>query len=49
MRAARLWILVLLIAICAAASLSACAPSPEKRCKQSGGVWRGTFCEMPGR
>lgn len=29
--------------------LTACAMSEETRCKKGGGVWRGTFCETPGR
>jgi hypothetical protein len=29
--------------------LSACATSEEARCKEGGGVWRGTSCETPAR
>src|SRR5262249_58795084 len=30
-------------------ALTACARSEEDRCREAGGVWRGTFCEMPAR
>ena len=29
--------------------VTACAMSEETRCKNGGGVWRGTMCETPAR
>jgi hypothetical protein len=37
--------MVMLLAL----GVSACATSEEARCKQGGGVWRGTMCETPAR